>query len=188
MPELKVTHGGKVHGVDVDRVYKIKKGDEDKALAAMRHDGADNIVFKGDDGDLFIASRVGQGRNVEINDRVEVGASSRVEFNGVRGTIMGFDDERNQFTEHLKPALAGAGAGGVLGIAAVAFGILRLGWNAPIAMAGIAIGALLGGGLLGGIFGRKKPKYDDLDKYSGGMELASAPIGQAPSKPATTMA
>lgn len=185
MPELKVTHGGKVHGVSVDRVYRIKKGDEDKALAAMRHDGADNLVFKGDNGDLYIASRVGLPRNAEINDRIEIGQSSRVEFNGVRGTLYGFDDERNQFLEHLEPALAGAGGGGMVGLAAVAFGALRLGWNAPLAMAGIAVGAMVGGGLLGFLFGRHKPKYDDLDRYSGGMELASAPIGVQPARRAT---
>jgi hypothetical protein len=187
MPELKITHGGKVHDVSVDRVHKIRKGDEEKALSAMRHDGADNLVFKGDNGDLFIASRVGMPRNVEINDRVEVGTSSRVEFNGVRGTLMGFDDERNQFSEHLKPILAGAGGGGVLGVAGVLFGALRLGFNAPLAMVGLVGAAVLGGGLLGGLFGRKKPNYDDLDKYTGGMELASAPIGQT-SKPAVTLA
>lgn len=185
MPELKVTHGGKVHGVSVDRVYKIRKGEEDKALSAMRNDGADNLVFKGDNGDLFIASRVGLPGKVEINDRVEVGASSRVEFNGVRGTIMGFDNERNQARESFKPAAAGAGIGGALGLGGMIFGALRLGFNNPIAMLAIVGAGLLGGGLLGGLFGGKKPKYDDLDKYTGGMELASAPIG-TPGKPLTT--
>ena len=185
MPELKVTHGGKVHGVSVDRVYKIKKGDEEKALSAMRNDGADNLVFKGDNGDLFIASRVGIPGRIEINDRVEIGTSSRVEFNGVRGTLMGFDNERNQLREHFKPAAAGAGLGGLAGVAGVVFGALKLGWNAPLAMIAIVGAGLLGGGLLGGIFGRNKPKYDDLDKYSGGMELASAPIGTQTTRPTT---
>ncbi len=185
MPELKVTHGGKVHGVSVDRVYKIRKGDEEKALAGMRRDGADNLVFKGDNGDLFIASRVGMPRNLEINDRIEVGQSSRVEFNGVRGTLMGFDNERNQLREHFKPAAAWAGVGGVAGLGGVLFGALKLGWNNPIAMIGIAAAGLLGGGLLGAFFGGKKPKYDDLDKYTGGMELASARIGAEPAKNVT---
>lgn len=175
MPELKINHGGKSHGLTVDRVYKITRGQEAQALEAMRKDGSDNVVFKADNGDLFIASRKGLPRNAEINDRVEIGGSSRVEFNGVKGTLMGFDNERNTFLERFKPAAAWAGVGGAAGVAGVVFGALKLGWNAPLVMIGIVAGGLFGGGLLGGIFGNKSQKFDHLDRFSGGMELAMAP-------------
>ena len=174
MPELKITHGGKASGVSVDRVYKIRRGDEEKALADMRKDGADNIVFKGDNGDLYIASARSLPGKAEINDKVEVGQTSRVEFNGVKGVLMGFDNEKNGFFEVVKARSAWSALGlGGLGGAGLLFGALKFGVMLPaVANFGIIAGLGAIGFALGATLFRAKPNYDKLDKYSATPELA----------------
>lgn len=174
MPEINITHGGKARAFSVDRVHRINRGEEDKALEAMRKDGADNIVFKSDQGDLYIASFVGRAKHAEINDRVAIDKASRVAFQGVKGTLMGFDNENNTLGESIRRGgVAGAVAGGVLGVAGIGLAVLKLGMVAlnPLAAVGIIGGLGLAGLVIGSLF-RKKPDYDKLDGHTGGMELA----------------
>lgn len=174
MPELTITHGGQAHGVRVDRVHRIERGKEAYALAAMRRDGADNMVFRGDGGDLYIASRVGGFDQAEINDRVEIPRAYRVEFKGVKGTVLGFDNEPNGLGEVMATrGVIGAAIGGGAALAGVAVAVAKLGLATLNPL--LALGIVGGLGLVGFVLGssmRRQPDPDKLDEFAAGMELA----------------
>jgi hypothetical protein len=179
MPEIKVTHDSRVRDYKIDHVYQVKKGEEGKALDAMKSDGADNIVFKADNGDMYIASTTSVPKGVRINDQIEV------KDKGIRGTIWSFDTEDNTFIKTLAHKAGwGAALGGGVSLAGVGFALLKMGAaiNPMIALGAVAAGGLIGFGL--SFLFKKKPDFDKLDKLSN-MEIAMGKPGAA--KPGTVV-
>ncbi|MDB5097524.1 MAG: hypothetical protein JWM80_1945 [Cyanobacteria bacterium RYN_339] len=173
MPEIKVTHDNRVRDYKIDHLYQVKKGDEGKALDAMKSDGADNIVFKADNGDMYIASSTNVPKGLRINDRIEI------KDKGIRGTIWSFDTEDNTIWKTITHKAGwGAAIGGGLSLAGVGLALLKFGAAVDplIALGAVAAGGLIGFGL--SFLGKKKPDYDKLDKNSD-VEIAMAKPGSA---------
>jgi hypothetical protein len=167
MPEIKVTHDGRARDYKIDHIYQVRRGDEAKALDAMKGDGADNIVFKADNGDMYIASATSVPRGLRINDQIEINGK------GVKGTIWSFDQEDNTIWKTIAHKAGwGTALGGAMGLGGVAFAILKGFAMNPL----VAMGVVGGGGLIGfalSFLGKKKPNYDKLDNLSN-VELAMA--------------
>jgi hypothetical protein len=175
MPEIKVTHDGRARDYKIDHLYKVRQGDEARALDAMKGDGADNLVFKADSGDMYIASSTSVPRGIRTNDQIEV------KDKGIKGTVWTFDQEDNTiFKTVLHKAGWGTAIGGGLGLGGTALAILKGFAVNPL----IALGVVAGGGLIGfglSFLGKKKPDYDKLDKLST-VELAMAKQPATPTK------
>lgn len=171
MLDLRIANpdGSNAKNVGFDRVVQIKRGQEQAAIAAAKKNGADDVVFRTDKGDVFIASRTGLPGSVNELDKVTYGAS--VTYGQAKGEVLSIDNERNTIGETAGKAskwgglgfLAGAGAavGALLKFTTGSFG--RMHW-----------GITLGAGLLAGVGafatslfkGRETPRYDKLDQYA----------------------
>lgn len=167
MPEIKVTSGGKAKSVKIDHIYQVRRGEEAKALDNMKKDGADNVVVKAENGDIYIASRVGVPDFIRPNDGVDI--------QGVKGHVIGFDNEKNTWGEVISSRGAkGAAVGGGLSVAGLAVLALKFGRAlGPLPMLGIIAASGIAGFALS-LLGKKKPDYDKLDPHST-REIAMAP-------------
>lgn len=170
MPEIRITNPDNSRkDVGFERIYKIKKGQEQQAIAAAKHNGADDVVFRMQNGDLFIASRRGTNGHVNELDAVEYGKN--VDYAGSHGEVLSIDNERNTVGETaggakwwgLAGLLGGTGGAiaGLLKFTAGSFG--KAHW-----MVALGAGLLAGGAALFGTMlkGRKDPDYEVLHKFA----------------------
>lgn len=167
MPDLQIHHQNRdTDKVGFDRVYKIKKGQEQAAIAAAKKNGLDDVVFRMSNGDVFIASRRGVPGDVEPLDQVSF--KDEVSYGGLRGEVLTVDNERNTVGEAGKRGLLWGLAGwlgGTGGLFALSLKVLqgRLG-IVPILIGGAVAGV---GALVGGIVtGRGGVDYEKLHQFS----------------------
>lgn len=167
MPEILVHHrNNDTDRVRFDRIYKIKPGQEQAAIAAAKKNGADDVVFRMRNGDVFIASRRGAPGSVEPLD--EVSFKNDVTYGGQRGEVLTVDNERNSVGEAgRRTALWGLGGlvGGFGGLFALSAKVLQ----GALGIKGIAIGALAAGAvgaIAGLVTGRGKVDYEALHPYA----------------------
>lgn len=167
MPEILVHHQNRdTDRVRFDRVYKIKQGKEQEAVAAAKKNGADDVVFRMRNGDVFIASRRGVPGEVEAFD--EVSFNNDVTYGGQRGEVLSVDDERNTAREAGKRGMLwglGGLAGGLVGLTALSLKVLG-GYLGPV---GIGIGALVAGAgaaIAGVVTGRGQVNYESLHPFA----------------------
>jgi hypothetical protein len=167
MPDLTIHHQNRdTDKVGFDRVYKIKKGQEQAAVAAAKKNGLDDVVFRMSNGDVFIASRRGVPGDVEPFDQVSF--KDEVTYGGLRGEVITVDNQRNTVGESSKRGLLW-GLGGWLGGTAGLFGLSLKVLGGRIGLPVILIGGAVAGAasLIAGIAtGRGKVDYEMLHQYS----------------------
>jgi hypothetical protein len=170
MPAITVTNPDNSRKkVDFERVYKIKRGQEQQAIAAAKQNGADDVIFRMNNGDLFIASRRGVPGQVNELDAVEYGQN--VDYAGSHGEVLSLDNERNTIGETVGAAKwwgltglvggLGAGIAGLLKFTQGSFG--RTHWAVALG-GGLALGA--GAFLTSLLKGRQEPDYEKLYQYA----------------------
>lgn len=171
MPDLRIANpdGARAKNVGFDRVVQVQRGKEQEAIAAAKQNGADDVIFRTDKGDVFIASRTGLPGSVNELDKVTYGAS--VTYGEARGEVLSIDNERNTIGETAGSASKWGGLGFLAGAGAAVAGLLKF-TSGSFGRTHWAVA--LGGGVLAGaaafatsLFkGREKPDYDKLDRYA----------------------
>lgn len=167
MPDLMIHHQNRdTDRVGFDRIYKIKQGQEQAAVAAAKQNGLDDVVFRMSNGDVFVASRRGVPGEVEPFDQVSF--KDEVSYGGLRGEVLSVDNQRNTVGESTKRGLFW-GLGGWLGGTAGLFGLSLKVFQGAIGLPAILIGGAVAGAaaLIAGIAtGRGKVDYERLHQYS----------------------
>jgi hypothetical protein len=131
---------------EVGAVVKVNRGQEGAAWGAAQSNGADDIRFRTDSGDTYIASGVGF-------EKLKLQLGNTVDLNGVKGRVLEVNNEMNSKTENKKMAvvapllgLAGGAGMGLFGglVTGSVAGLVFEAAAAPVFMGTIAVGAVAG--------------------------------------------
>lgn len=176
MPDLRIANpdGSNAKSVGFDRVIQIKRGQEQAAIAAAKKDGADDVIFRSDKGDVFIATRTGLPGSVNELDKVTY--SSNITYGDIKGEILAIDNERNTVGETAGTAAKWGGAGLVAGAGAAIAGLLKFtkgGFGRTNWLVTLGGGLLVGGAaFFTALFkSRKTPDYGKLESYAARIDV-----------------